>query len=229
VGPLLASGRDADIFDYGPKLVLRRSRTGKPAFHEAQVMEYLKSNGYPVPAVEEVNRDGTDLIMERINGPSMVGYLSGRPWKVRQQGKVLAALHLRLHEIPAPPFLPPAPIGEGDQFVHMDLHPLNVMVADHGPVVIDWTNAARGEAAIDVAIARVLISVGEVPTKVLDRVMIAGGRALLVSAFTKPFDCDRIDSVLRQVVQWKIQDPHMSASEVRSMWRVVEKYGAASA
>ena len=75
-GPLLASGRDADIFEYGPGLVLRRSRRGRSMAGEARTMEYLRGHGYPVPAVEEISDDGTDLVMERIDGPSMVDYMS---------------------------------------------------------------------------------------------------------------------------------------------------------
>ena len=51
-GRLLASGRDADIFEYGPRSVLRRSRVSRSLAREARTMDYLASNGYPVPAVE---------------------------------------------------------------------------------------------------------------------------------------------------------------------------------
>src|SRR6516225_6462261 len=122
-GPLLAAGRDADIFDYGPGLVLRRSRDGRSIAHEARIMAYLHERGYPVPAVEEVSDDGTDLVMERIEGMSMVEAIGKAPWSVRRQVKALARLHKQLHEIAAPDFLPPAPIGQGDRVVHLDLHP----------------------------------------------------------------------------------------------------------
>jgi len=69
-GPLLAAGRDADIFDYGPSLVLRRSRAGRSMNREAQIMEHVRSQGFPVPAVEEVSEDGLNMVMER----------SRRPW-----------------------------------------------------------------------------------------------------------------------------------------------------
>jgi hypothetical protein len=66
-GPILASDRDADIFDYGPGLVLRRSRVGRSMAQEAQTMEYLYRQRYPVPAVEELSDDGADLVMERVD------------------------------------------------------------------------------------------------------------------------------------------------------------------
>jgi hypothetical protein len=65
-GDLVASGRDSDIFEYGPGLVLRRSRNRRSMVLEAQIMEYLRGQGYPVPAVHTISEDGTDLVMERI-------------------------------------------------------------------------------------------------------------------------------------------------------------------
>lgn len=60
------------------------------------------SGGYEVPAVFEVSPDGTELVMERINGRSMLADLSRRPWTLNQHGEVLADLHRKLHEILAP-------------------------------------------------------------------------------------------------------------------------------
>jgi hypothetical protein len=51
VGPLLASGRDADVFACGHDLVVRRSRKGRSMEREARVMSYLAGHGYPVPRV----------------------------------------------------------------------------------------------------------------------------------------------------------------------------------
>jgi hypothetical protein len=36
IGALLASGRDGDIFDFGPGLVLRKTRDGRSFEHEAR-------------------------------------------------------------------------------------------------------------------------------------------------------------------------------------------------
>lgn len=71
-GRLVASGRDSDIFEHGPGLVLRRSRNGRSMAAEAQTMDYLRAHGYPIPAVAEVSSDGTELVMARINGRSML-------------------------------------------------------------------------------------------------------------------------------------------------------------
>ena len=192
---------------------------------EARTMEYLRAHGYPVPAVEEISDDGTDLVMGRIDGPSMVDYMSRRPWTIRHQGKVLATLHRRLHAIAPPDFLPAAPGGVGDSFLHMDLHPLNVMISAKGPVVIDWPNAARGDPLVDLGLAWVLMAAGEIPSNPLIAMILGRGRAALISGFLADVeaDLDLLKHKLREVVGFKVGDPNMSPSEQRAMWQVVEK------
>ena len=68
-------------------------------------MVYLRDQGFPVPAIEELTDDGADLIMERIDGPSMVDALARQPWTIRRQARMLAELHIELHEIAPPDFL----------------------------------------------------------------------------------------------------------------------------
>ena len=191
-------------------------------------MEYLRGHGYPVPAIDEVSDDGTDLVMERIDGPSMGDYLMRRPWAVRRQGVVLANLHRRLHEIPAPDFLPPALVGPGDCFLHMDLHPLNVIIGAKGPVVIDWPNAARGDPRVDVDLAWVLMVAGEIPANRIVATVAGWARAQLVKGFLDTIGTDQalLKEKLRDVVSFKVQDPNMSPGEQRAMWQVVEKFEA---
>jgi aminoglycoside phosphotransferase (APT) family kinase protein len=222
-GPLLASGRDADIFEYGPNLVLRRSRNGGRMDSEARTMDYLHAQGFPVPAVEEVSADGSDLVMERIQGMSMVEAISHAPWTVRRQARVLAELHHELHRVAPPDFLPKSPVGPGDRLLHFDLHPLNVIVGPHGPVVIDWTNACIGDAGVDVAMAWVLMSAGAIPGRGVKARVLGWGRSLLVNGFVSQFDWEQVARQLRPVVEWKVHDPNMSEQEIRGMWSLVER------
>ena len=220
-GPLLASGRDSDIYEYGPGLVLRRSRTGRSMATEARTMEYARQRGYPVPAVQEVSQDGTDLVMERIAGPSMIAVLDKRPWTLRRQGQVLARLHRQLHDIPAPDWIRDAPFGSGDRLLHLDLHPLNVMLSPAGPVVIDWPNAARGDGPSDVAVTWALVAAGAIPAGRIRAAVMGRGRSLLINSMLAGFDVDAIRAQLPAVVKWKVGDPHMSAAERDGMWDLV--------
>jgi aminoglycoside phosphotransferase (APT) family kinase protein len=220
-GPLLASGRDADIFAYGDGLVLRRSRQGRSMEAEARVMEYARGHGYPVPAVDHLSDDGTDMVMERLAGRSMMEVLGRRPWTLRSLGALLGDLHRRLHDIPAPDWLVQAPGAPGDRLVHLDLHPMNVIVGPAGPVVIDWTNAGRGLAATDVALTWVLMAAGDVPGRRLTSAVLSRARQALIASFLATVDAGAARAELRRVVEWKVGDPHMSAAEQRRMWTAV--------
>src|ERR1035441_3656489 len=86
-GNLIAAGRDADIFEYGKGTVLRRSRNGRSQVLEAKAMAFVRAKGYPVPEIFEVSDDGIDLVMERIDGPTMIEAVTTQPWKLRGFGR----------------------------------------------------------------------------------------------------------------------------------------------
>ena len=175
-GTLLGSGRNADVYDIGGGRVLRRYRDGRDAAavdREAQVMAHARAYGVPVPEVFEVA--GSDIVMERATGPTMLDVLGRRPWTLRRQARLLARLHALVHQVPALPGLR-APCGDEDLdsqvLVHRDLHPMNVILTSAGPVIIDWEGAARGPAMYDVALTWAIIASSEVPDNGL-----AAGRA----------------------------------------------------
>jgi aminoglycoside phosphotransferase (APT) family kinase protein len=219
----LASGRDSDIFEYGPGLVLRRSREGHSMATEARTMSFMRDRGYPVPAVEELSDDGLDMVMERIDGVTMVEAIGKSPWTIRRQGATLADLHRRLHDIEAPEFLPPAPVGTGTKVIHLDLHPLNVMIGPKGVWVIDWPNARRGDPNVDIGVAWVLMAAGQIPGGGLKARLMGFGRSLLVNGFLSHFDRLEVGRLVRQIVEMKVQDPHMSEAEIAGMWNVVQQ------
>lgn len=213
-GELIASGRDSDIFEFGRGRILRRSRDNRSQLAEARTMEFLRWSDYPVPEVFEVSDDGRDLVMERIVGPTMVEAGAARPWCIWSLGQELARLHESLHQLAAPSWVPAAPIGAGDRLVHMDLHPLNILMSADGPMVIDWTNASSGDPLVDVALTWALIASGEVSTGRLRSLILGTGRRLLLSAFLRPFKGDALRASLVECVDWKCTDPNMTSLEL---------------
>lgn len=149
VFPLLARGREADVFDLGNGTVLRRYRERDVPVHEVRAMRHARSHGYPVPEIIAVS--GRDLVLDRITGRTMQEVLLGDTRSLSDKAAQLAELHHRLHQIAGPDWLPSR--GDGDRLLHLDLHPKNVILSASGPVVIDWANAARGPAALDPALA----------------------------------------------------------------------------
>jgi aminoglycoside phosphotransferase (APT) family kinase protein len=150
--PLLASGGDADVFAMDEQRVLRRSRNPRAdSSREATLMQHAGNAGYPVPHVYAVA--GPTLVLTRVHGPTMLeALLEGRadPY---ESGGMLVALLDRLHAIP-----PPKGTPEGSTLVHLDLHPLNVLLSPDGPVVIDWVNARLDDPAFDVAVSALIIA-----------------------------------------------------------------------
>jgi aminoglycoside phosphotransferase (APT) family kinase protein len=176
-----ASGRDADVYALDDRRVLRRYRAGGDVTAEAAVMAYVAGLGLPVPAVHEAT--GADLVLERLDGRTMLSALvAGEIDEVEAAG-CLAELHFRLHALPAR-------IGAraDDRVLHLDLHPDNVVLTSRGPVLIDWRNATEGPAELDLAMSAVILAQVAVEdghplaapaAAVLDAFLERVGRALL--------------------------------------------------
>ena len=125
--------------------MLRRLRDGRSvSAHEPIVMRAVRAAGYPVPEVFDMVKD-----IER------------RPWRARRYGRMLADLHRRLSEIACDTAQVPEAYGAPEVYVHGDLHPMNVILTDAGPVVIDWEGARVGPRDADVATTWMLIEIGE--------------------------------------------------------------------
>jgi aminoglycoside phosphotransferase (APT) family kinase protein len=188
---------------------------------EARTMQYVADHGYPVPVVEALSDDECDLVMQRVDGLPMVDVLGRSPWTVYKQADTLANLHRRLHEIPAPDFLPQSPISPGDSILHLDLHPLNVLLSAAGPVVIDWTGACVGNPNSDVALTWLMMSSGDIPGRRLRARLLGLGRSLLTNRFLGNFDGAGVVSQLHAAATWKAADTNLSQAEIAGLWRAV--------
>lgn len=208
LGPKLAEGRDSEIFEHGPGRVLRRARDGRSLVHEAEIMRYAGEHGFPVPAVHDAGAGF--LVMDRLEGPTLLDHAI--PFRLGRAGRMLADLHNRLHAIPAPGWLPEAGIP-GTQLVHRDLHPLNVIVTDHGPVVIDWSNAARGDPAYDAADVWVLLACADPPLNAVERALAPLARKVLLGAFLRGVDREAVRPAIPDAVAHRLTDRNMSPAE----------------
>lgn len=175
------------------------------------VLKALAQSGIRVPAVFERQDVGgrPGFVMERLEGRDLLSQLAARPWKVWSVGRLCGRLQAELHAVEAPrvveslhtrlrrqiaesDLVPEAlrgpalarlgQLGEGDRLLHGDFHPGNVMVHEGQPVIIDWSNAARGAPEADLARTLLMLALGEpppgspFPLRALARF---GGRALL--------------------------------------------------
>ncbi|MGH7918575.1 MAG: phosphotransferase, partial [Candidatus Dormibacteraceae bacterium] len=215
---VLAAGRASEIVALDAERVLRRMR--QPAdlsAREAAVMRYARAQAFPVPQVFEVRAEG--LVMEWVRGPTMGADLASHPWRAGAHAKTLADLHRRLHAI-APPPGAPARYGdprEGDVLLHGDLHPLNVMLSPQGPVVVDWTNAGRGPAGLDVADTWLVLAAAEIPGDRWTRLAVGAVRRRLIRRFLAAAGREEAAACLERVAGRRAQDPHLSPEERAAM------------
>jgi aminoglycoside phosphotransferase (APT) family kinase protein len=154
---LLAAGRASKVYALSDNRVLRRCEWNLEP--EVRLMAHLREQGFPVPEVFSI--DGTEMTMERLHGPTLAGgVLSGRI-APEAAAAIMLDLFDRLHQIPAPDWRPNQSRGldlKGRKVLHLDLHPENVIMTGDGPVVIDWTNAAAGDPAVDRAVTWTIIA-----------------------------------------------------------------------
>jgi aminoglycoside phosphotransferase (APT) family kinase protein len=172
--------------------LLRDPARGDNLDRERTVMEAARAAGVPVPAAHElVTVDGRPgLVMDRVAGDDVMTELGARPWRLLAVAGRLGSLQAELNAVPAPDQLPAlhavlterieraaglsptdrdavtmrlAGLPEGDRICHGDFHPGNVLWGPEGPMIIDWTNAARGDPDADLARTMLLLEVGVIP------------------------------------------------------------------
>ncbi|MBC9718801.1 aminoglycoside phosphotransferase family protein [Streptomyces sp. TRM66268-LWL] len=219
-GELLGSGRSADVFALDDRWVLRRYRGEGDASREGAFMAYLAERGYPVPRIRAAGADAgeagslrhTDLVMERLSGPSMSGALGQGALSAYEGGVMLAGLLRRLHEIPAR--LSPDP---ADRVLHLDLHPDNVMLTAGGPVVIDWGNVQEGPPGLDWAMsALILAQVAVVPGA--ESAGARAGLAALLEHRDRAIGLDVGDlGCMEQARMRRAADPNLTRQEIDAL------------
>jgi aminoglycoside phosphotransferase (APT) family kinase protein len=213
---LVGSGRAAEVFRHGPATVVRRYRDHRDCTHEIRAMEWLRTQGLPVPRVDVASDQGS-IIMEYISGQSMFEQLSGAPQGFVSHARTLAKLQRQINAVAAPSWFPQR--GGGGVVVHMDLHPMNVIYGPNGPVVIDWTNFGRGLASIDAATTAVLVGSFEVK-QLHERV----GRGLFSSAFSLFRGRSIVRAGLAEAAELRLKDPNVTVGERRVVAEMARKH-----
>jgi len=198
--------------------VLRRHKDGRPATRHAEVLGYAAGHDFPDPALYDAV--GPDLVLERLNGPEMQQAL--RPWNLARHAVILARLHRALHAIPPMPGLE-ARFGEPTSFLHLDLHPRNVILTVRGPVVIDWANAANGPAQADVALVYVIGATSAFEGPPWRRPIEGALRRRFLDVFLRGAADPSYPAVLPAVAAWRRRDPNIRPDERERIDRLVAR------
>ncbi len=218
---LIGTGLTAEIFAWEQGRVLKLFFARFPpakAELELQITRALHNVGCPVPAAYDlIEIDGrTGIILERIEGASLLKLVERQPWKLFYAARLLADLHAQIHQLTAPPELPTqrqqlqgwlarardltpekrraaetslALLPDGSAVCHADFHPDNILLSTRGPIIIDWTSGTRGHPQADVARTCTLFESAKLPAESPPHMhlLLACSRRLLHRAYLRRY------------------------------------------
>lgn len=182
LGEKIGEGATADIHVWAPGQVVKLFKPGvSPRFsrREAQMTRAGFAAGAP-EVLDEVTVEGRfGIVLQRLDGPTLLQLMQTGDVTSGQAGAVLAALYASVHKTPPAPDVAslhdwidgasqrsrdvlPEHIAAGvitlierlppeDGLCHADLHPGNVIMTAAGPRIIDWGCALRAPASSTLA------------------------------------------------------------------------------
>ena len=184
----IGSGRIAEVFAIDERRVVKLLRPEWPMHfldREAAAARAAHAAGVRTPDVlgTTVVDGRPGIVFERIAARSMIeaaiddldraleladrlGDLQAATLRTTTPGlenvKQLLHRHIRQAELPATVQATAAAVldalPDGDNTLHFDLHPGNVLVGDDGLTLIDWSNGSSGHLAADLARTRLLMT-----------------------------------------------------------------------
>ncbi len=218
LGPLLGRGYVAEVFAYCDDKAIKLF-FDEDSFDdgelEARVTNEAIAHGISAPRVwDVVEVDGrVGIVMDRIEGESMLQWGTRFPWRIYTGAKLMARMHADLHsksgadmpalreklgsgvesasEVPehirdnALRILTDLP--DGDSICHGDFHPDNIIMSRSGPVIIDWSDGVIGHPAADVARTVVLVESGVPLVGTIRRGVIGVARRVFLSFYLREY------------------------------------------
>ena len=181
---------------------MRRYREGEPrdTEREAAVMRSAAAGGVPVPEVLEVQPDA--LVLERVDGPTMLDEIQRRPWRFASFGRELGRIHRQVLDAGV---------------VHRDFHPLNIIVAARGPVVIDWSNGGEGPPEEDVAFSQVILATSDADFPRWLEWLARAVRKRFVAAYLDGVGVRPPAKLVAEAAERRLHDPHLRDRERESV------------
>ena len=174
-----ASGNAWIVDSSDGRFVMRLERSVTLVNSRLAAMAAARGAGLPVPDL--VGRATTDhgvvVLLTWLPGRTMLEALSGSPASSTTLGRLTGRVQRRLHAIHAPddvvdvlvdrshPFVAGrglAGLPTGSALLHLDWHPLNLLVDDDGTKIVgilDWDNARRGHPVLDLARTEAILRV----------------------------------------------------------------------
>jgi uncharacterized protein (TIGR02172 family) len=235
-GKLIGQGRTAEVYEYSTDKVIKLFRKGIPANaikNEYRISLELYKKGFPVAKtfdfIEYSDRCG--IVYEKINGISMLKYISSKPWKINAEARRLAELHKNIQqeikiEIPdqknrlkediSRTELLPNEVKDklyryidtlkGNNILcHGDFHPDNILISKEKEVVIDWMTATKGNPLADIARTSVIFKYAFIPEdkSFVEKKIINNTRNKFYSRYIKHY-LQISNNSIEEIEQWEL-------------------------
>ncbi len=138
--------------DRGPIAVrVFRPDQAAPAQREREALDAVRAAGIPAPAVVAHGAwaDRPVTVLEWCPGEPLLDRLLEPDADVPALGRTFGRTQAAIHRVPPPATWPGT---SGAALLHLDYHPLNVLIdGDEVSAVIDWVNTRAGDPRADVA------------------------------------------------------------------------------
>lgn len=180
---LLAQGGQAEIYEFEQEKVIRVLRNKEDEEYlkvEMYIMKSLKERNKPVPKVYDFLKieDRPSVIMEKLEGDTMLTDIRKNPLKLLKNAEKLAKLHIEVtdsseglqilsvndrakHLISKAEKLDDnlkefifnilSELPRVNHICHGDFHPGNIIIAEGNHYIIDWFGATSGDKLSDIA------------------------------------------------------------------------------
>lgn len=191
LGPKIGEGATSDVHAWAPGQVIKLYKDGIPrrlSAHEARVTRAVHAASGLAPEVfdEVTAEDRAGIVMEQLDGPTLIQAVKNDQLSYAQTGAILAGALHAVHAAPPPlglmrlqeyleislqrtrEALPDHVaagllslinhLSPGDGLCHGDPNPGNVILTANGAKMIDWIAALRAPPAFDLASAHVMLT-----------------------------------------------------------------------
>lgn len=238
LGEPLAYGATAELYARGPDWVLKLFKTWMPwgaAEVEATKAGVAYRSGVPTARVGERLQvgDRAGLLYQRLHGPVLTSTFFSSPEAAEEGARLLAELHLRMHEQGTTSDLQVLPtqkaslaaevrraealddgmrqkvlaildsLPTGNALCHGDFHPDNVILTPDGPKVIDWPSASRGHPLGDVAQTVLLLRDVAIPLHIPNAEAIETQRSVFTDVYLDHYLGSRVDAQ-DELGRWRV-------------------------
>lgn len=180
---------DVHVWDEGRVIKLFHADAPEAWCHaEADKSRLAYALALPSPETGDCLQIGRrwGIVFERIDGPTLLNATLRTPWRMARYARMLADVQVANHRrrcadlpslresldggIRSAPLLDAgvkmalledlSELPDDDVVCHSDVHPDNIILAERGPILIDWLAAKRGHPLADVARTIMLLRYG---------------------------------------------------------------------